>query len=63
MQNAAQKVEKHSFNSKKVYMEFGKVKTYANKTQADKKVNELRGLGFNVGRSISWPFLVLLQTT
>ncbi len=50
--------EKHSFTEKGIYLEYGHVKTYANKTQADKKVMELNCMGYKVIRSFDWPFII-----
>ena len=56
------KVEKHSFIKVRTglaYAEYGMLKTYSNKTQADKKVKELTALGFNVHFTASHPFLII----
>ena len=44
----------------KLYAEYGDVKTYANKKQADNKVRELRVLGYSVDRSVKHPFTIIL---
>lgn len=59
------KVIEHSFTSGstgngKMYMHYGKLKTYANKTQAENKVKQLRDLGFDCFVSFKWPFVILL---
>ena len=45
----------------KLYAEYGDVKTYANKKQADNKVRELRVLGYSVDRSVKHPFTIMLE--
>ena len=45
----------------KLYAEYGDVKTYANKKQADNKVRELRVLGYSVDRSMKYPFTIILE--
>ena len=45
----------------KLYAEYGDVKTYANKKQADNKVRELRVLGYSVDRSVKHPFIIILE--
>lgn len=54
-------VELHTFvkgRSGLVYAEKGLVKTYSNKTQAQKRVDLLTGLGFKCGVSFAWPFTI-----
>lgn len=43
------------------YCNYGKLKTYANRTQAENKVIELRLLGFDCFVTCRWPFLILLN--
>lgn len=61
------KEEKHSFKAgrfgHRLYAEDGNIKTYANITQADKKVIQLRLQGLNVVRSISYPYTLRLDET
>jgi len=45
-------------NNLECYAVNGRIRTYANKTQADKVVNELLENGLNVCRSFSWPFII-----
>ncbi len=45
----------------KLYAEYGVVKTYANKKQADNKIQELRVLGYSVNRSVKHPFTIILE--
>ena len=47
-----------SYYHDKTYAENGKIKTYANKTQAENKVNELNKAGFNVAYTTRHPFLI-----
>ncbi len=61
-----QKIEKISFifvgcRNAKLYAEYGNIKTYANKKQADKKVQYLRLLGYAVERSLTHPFVIMLE--
>lgn len=59
-----QKAEKISFIQRpagKLYAEYGVVKTYSNKKQADKKVEHLRLLGYRVEHSLRWPFTIMLE--
>lgn len=58
----APEVEKHSFVKTRrgmVYAENGDIKTYSNRTQAQKKVDELNALGLNVSFSMQWPFVIV----
>lgn len=50
---------KHNRSNAMVYQEKGNVKTYSNKTQAEKKVAELVSAGHNCFVSMSWPFLII----
>ena len=62
--NSKPKVEKHSFipiKLGKAYAEYGNLKTYTNITQAEKKVTELKELGFNCFRRYQFPFLIMLS--
>ena len=56
---SALKPKQHDFTARGLYLEYGHVKTYANKTQADHKVSELKLLGFDVYRSYDWPFIIM----
>lgn len=61
------KVEKHSFvmNPRnfrhKEYHEYGVLKCYANKKQADNKIAQLRLLGFDTGKSKNHPYTIILS--
>jgi hypothetical protein len=59
-------IEKHSFVQTRrggmAYAENGTVKTYSNKAQAQKRVNELNALGYNVSYSLAWPFVIVPVT-
>ena len=60
-------VEKVSFvmsNYRKclVYAEYGIIKTYSNKKQAQGAVDKLTVLGHNVGYSLSHPYVIMLQS-
>lgn len=61
------KIEKISFvaNSRnfghKEYHEYGRLKTYANKTQADKKISELKLLGYSTVRKADRPYTIILD--
>ena len=58
------KQPEHSFINRrgsKLYAEKGFVKTYANKKQADNKVNKLKEHGYNVDRSFQHPFVIILM--
>ncbi|MES2382433.1 MAG: hypothetical protein V4538_15405 [Bacteroidota bacterium] len=62
------KVIEHSFTSGttgngKMYMHRGKLKTYANRTQAENKVKELSKIGFDCFVSFKWPFIIILIET
>lgn len=64
MADSKPKQEKISFVNRpygKLYAEYGIVKTYANKKQADNKVQELRLLGYAVERSLKHPFTIILE--
>jgi hypothetical protein len=56
----------HSFTDirggNKAYCKYGKLSTYTNIAQAEKKVAELRILGYDCFRSFKWPFLIILNT-
>lgn len=57
------KKEKHSFEAIRggvlAYHNYGSLKTYSNRTQADKKVQELKELGYNCFVRYSWPFIII----
>jgi len=42
-----------------VYAKNGLVKTYSNKTQAEKQAAILNDLGFRCGVSLSWPYTIV----
>jgi hypothetical protein len=44
-----------------LYAEYGMVKVYANKSQAEKKITTLRSLGYAVERSESYPYVIIAQ--
>lgn len=59
---AATAPDKISFVVRKGYRlfaEYGMVKVYANKKQADKKVSDLRSLGYAVERSLEHPYVIM----
>lgn len=58
---AAIKHPEHSFRKDGLYCHYGKVKGYANKTQAENKIIELRELGFKVNRSMDHPFTIIQE--
>lgn len=63
-ESLSREIEEISFiqrPSGKLYAEFGDVKVYTNKKQADNKIEGLRMLGYNVERSKKWPFTIILQ--
>lgn len=45
--------------SSMVYAKNGVIKTYSNKTQAEKQAAILNDLGFRCGVSLSWPFTIV----
>lgn len=51
----------HSFRTDGIYCRYGVVKVYANKTQAEDKITELRRLGFHVSRSMDYPYTIILE--
>lgn len=57
------KEPQHAFieirGNRMAYHEYGRLKTYANITQAEKKVCDLVALGFNCYRTYTYPFLIL----
>lgn len=59
------KEPEHSFKEirgkRLAYHNYGSLKTYANITQCEKKVAELRLLGHNCYRTFTRPFLILLD--
>jgi hypothetical protein len=55
-------VDKISFVERfgsKVYAEYGKIKTYTNRTQANNKIQELRQAGYSVFMSLDYPFTII----
>jgi len=59
-----QKKVKISFvkrRGRKLYAEYGTVKTYSNKKQLNKRVGELRLMGYAVESSKNWPFVIMLE--
>jgi hypothetical protein len=56
------KIERHTFVQTRkgmAYAEYGRLKTFSNRTQAQKKVNDLISLGFKVCCTVSHPFLIV----
>jgi hypothetical protein len=55
-----EKPPEHSFTASGVYLNYGNVKTYTNKTQCLVRVALLRTLGFDCAMSAKWPFTIRL---
>jgi len=57
------KSEKHSFIASRdfayTYAKYGKLMGYANKTQANKRCEELKKMGFDCCVTFEWPFLII----
>ena len=45
---------------RKLYAEYGNVKTYANNKQVDNRVTKLREQGYRVIRSLNYPYVIVL---
>lgn len=53
------KKPEHSFTKNGVYLNYGIVKTYANKTQCQVRIALLKSLGYDCYMSYDWPFIIL----